>query len=1338
MSRNARLQTLVLCIVCLILIPVVVAAQAPSQTTGHPGPLPPEMMPGDCRTDADGRIFPPSLLPYLPDGLTVPQWTAAEPGTPSSPGSDRNPFEPGYSPEGNWGRIVMQSYISHNRQYELMVVRGMATGLNAARLTNSAANEAQPALSPNGKRIAFVSDADGDFDIYIASYDYVTETIGAPVKLTHNGYDDYWPVWSHDGARLAFHAIRSDNRADIFVMRADGSGLANLTNYDGVDLYPTWSPDGSKIAFSSGRSGGFRIHVMNADGSGVRQLSNLPYSTRPAWSPDGRRIAYTADFTNNGWLDVVLMNADGSSQRLLYTANSDFTPEDLEVRDWSHDGEFVTFTRVRYVDYNNEWYIEAAEPMYVGPDNATYGEVFIVPFSFEPHWRSIDLQPPQTAVVALPPESPYRFTVRWDGRDVGPAGLDLFDVQMQTDGGPWVDLMMATTRTEAEMEGTGGQRFAFRSRGRDYAGNLEAWPATPDTVTVIETDPPVSSIAPLPPFSRMGDPVYVLTDSQDIGGSGIMGIESHFRRNGGAWQDWLNETAMGEFSPVAHGVQAGDRIEFRVRATDYAGNVEEWPAGPGQANTVFYSRTFSGRVIDNTGNPVGGATAAATPAMLEAVDSAADGRFTAYMGVPAPSLTLQWAKPGYGALPSIMRTMVRDRGAEIVMPPADDVMDDGGFEDGDWGAWQPGGSITPTLLSDAETSHTGTTAAALGARSGPTGDPSLVTNTAQTIEYMPKVAVDSDGNPVLAWLDGESGALYGAIRRDDGTWAAVKLAEREAWDYDLVRSSDGLLYLVMRSDAVFVWRQSGEGWTAVGQVPGSANAGRFEVAPGPGGRLDVVFSDPESRILHTRRANGVWSARTQLQSPTGLMWFDFSTTVTPDGSFHVIWAEGNMTESFLVHRRLAPDGTWGPITTPEHSAHSHFALTADPDGGVHLGWRTTAQVWFTGVYYRSWANDMWGPAELLGYRNIHFDAPMIWEASADGAIQTLVQESLGGTTFIRRESSGTALVEPLPLEYGHIPTMVIDDVGGAHLVFAMPDANGVASIYYVTRSPSGDWSEPARISQPGENSERPWLDVTPNRSPTFVWENRPNPDEHLRDVGFAEPRLASVGGDSTLSQVVTIPAEMAHPALSFVYQSGGALQLEVESTSGERATTWSGELPSSPAGMRHSWLDLSEFSGQEVWITFGSEQTAGAPVTWAIIDDVSLGAAHTDIGVWGESSGRQAGDTFVHTVRVSNYSALAAGGVELTYTLPPELSFVSAVPAPSSLSPLRWQLGSLAGGAETTIRITVAVTTASPPDSISSTASVTTADSELELMNNSTEIVTLLEQWTLLPVILRP
>ena len=108
----------------------------------------------------------------------------------------------------------------------------------------------------DGKRIAFVSDRDGNPEIYVMDTDG-----GNLQNLTDNPAVDHSPSWSPDGKRIAFVSDRDGNPNEIYVMDTDGGNLQNLTNNPADDDGPSWSPDGKHIAFVSDRD------VMNANGS---------------------------------------------------------------------------------------------------------------------------------------------------------------------------------------------------------------------------------------------------------------------------------------------------------------------------------------------------------------------------------------------------------------------------------------------------------------------------------------------------------------------------------------------------------------------------------------------------------------------------------------------------------------------------------------------------------------------------------------------------------------------------------------------------------------------------------------------------------------------------------------------------------------------------------------------------------------------------------------------------------------------------------------------------------------------------------------------------------------
>ena len=116
-----------------------------------------------------------------------------------------------------------------------------ADGSNTTQLTYNSADDAVPYWSPDGRRIAFHSDRDGDLEIYVMDADGSNVT-----QLTHNPADDFQAHWPPDGEHFVFLSER-DGDPEIYVMDTDGSNVTQLTHNDAVDWAPQWSPTGESV-----------------------------------------------------------------------------------------------------------------------------------------------------------------------------------------------------------------------------------------------------------------------------------------------------------------------------------------------------------------------------------------------------------------------------------------------------------------------------------------------------------------------------------------------------------------------------------------------------------------------------------------------------------------------------------------------------------------------------------------------------------------------------------------------------------------------------------------------------------------------------------------------------------------------------------------------------------------------------------------------------------------------------------------------------------------------------------------------------------------------------------
>lgn len=197
-----------------------------------------------------------------------------------------------------------------------------------------------------GNRIAFASNRDGDFEIYL-----IDVNGSNLVQLTDNTGQDFDPTWSPNGGQIAY-AFRPDDTADseILVMNADGSEVTPITDNGAADFDPDWSHDGEWIAFTSNRSGVFDLYIMRPDGSDVCQLTNDGLnSLTPRWSPSGNRIGYHARTANNRETsELYLIEVDTSNpcQEVVQSEPFQLTSNNARDQwlDWSPDGQDVIYT----------------------------------------------------------------------------------------------------------------------------------------------------------------------------------------------------------------------------------------------------------------------------------------------------------------------------------------------------------------------------------------------------------------------------------------------------------------------------------------------------------------------------------------------------------------------------------------------------------------------------------------------------------------------------------------------------------------------------------------------------------------------------------------------------------------------------------------------------------------------------------------------------------------------------------------------------------------------------------------------------------------------------------
>ena len=156
-------------------------------------------------------------------------------------------------------------------------------GKNLRKLSGGRSIEVGPSWSPDGRRLAFVSDRAGAPQIYVMNADGSDQH-----RITFNGGYNAAPAWSPDGRWIAYES-RLRGQMDIWLIDPEGRVNVPLVDHPRSDEHPAWSPDGRMLAFSSVRRGSGDIHLIDVNGDHLRAVTEGAGDDRqPAWGPRRR------------------------------------------------------------------------------------------------------------------------------------------------------------------------------------------------------------------------------------------------------------------------------------------------------------------------------------------------------------------------------------------------------------------------------------------------------------------------------------------------------------------------------------------------------------------------------------------------------------------------------------------------------------------------------------------------------------------------------------------------------------------------------------------------------------------------------------------------------------------------------------------------------------------------------------------------------------------------------------------------------------------------------------------------------------------------------------------
>ena len=225
------------------------------------------------------------------------------------------------------------------------------------QLTKNKWIDFNPSVSPDAKKLLFVSDRNGNREIYITDLEWLdgyTQWRGNNLRnLTSSNENDWTPVYSPTENKVAFSTyFPEDDNYDIFIMNDDGTNKENLTNTSTYEKFPQFSPDGSFLIYQGWHKGKMEIFFLGLlDKNNINITRNVKsndiLSHGNSFSPDGQSIVFTSE--RDGNRNIYLMKISGSEvDQLTFHESDDYEPT------FSPNGKSIIFTSER--DGNKEIY----------------------------------------------------------------------------------------------------------------------------------------------------------------------------------------------------------------------------------------------------------------------------------------------------------------------------------------------------------------------------------------------------------------------------------------------------------------------------------------------------------------------------------------------------------------------------------------------------------------------------------------------------------------------------------------------------------------------------------------------------------------------------------------------------------------------------------------------------------------------------------------------------------------------------------------------------------------------------------------------------------------------
>ena len=255
-------------------------------------------------------------------------------------------FAPAWSPDGQRVAYVVSS--EGNRDIVVVRTDGEGSSLRISpdpglKNGGSEGNEGSPLWNADGDKLAYVSELNGQSDIFVARFSEEEPDQFLTTRITSAESREILGDWSPDGQWLVFSRQGDEDVQGLWLRNPDGVNQLRLT--DGADTAPAWSPDGDAIAFVRDDLGNNDIYLVtpqdDEDWRGEvteeRWLRSDQEEHSPTWAPDGDTLAFVTTRDGNAEIYVANVNDDAAPLRLTINESSDTQPV------WSPDGERIAF-----------------------------------------------------------------------------------------------------------------------------------------------------------------------------------------------------------------------------------------------------------------------------------------------------------------------------------------------------------------------------------------------------------------------------------------------------------------------------------------------------------------------------------------------------------------------------------------------------------------------------------------------------------------------------------------------------------------------------------------------------------------------------------------------------------------------------------------------------------------------------------------------------------------------------------------------------------------------------------------------------------------------------------